>query len=760
VNELVNPYIAGPLIREDAHFYGREDIFRFVHNTLALPYQNAIVLFGQRRIGKTSLLYLLQKPHRWPPGFHPVYFNLEGRAQQKLNEVLYALGRTTARSLDLPTPQRANFERDIDCFQEHFLPQVYKTLGERRLLFLFDEFEVLGEEPLKEGIAIETLFPYLQELIREEDKLAFIFVVGRRIYELPSRFKLIFKTARFRRISVLSQEDAVQLITEPVKGVLHYDAAAIDRILSLTTCHPYLTQLICREIFDHLQQEGKTRATAADVDAVIEDAMEGGAPGLTWFWDAFPPAERFILSTIARITGEGGVATEERIRNTLQQYGVQLLGMELTNAPDVLAEWEILAREGRDSYRFVVEFLRRWIVAKHPIEEAKRELMRASPRAISLHEAARSAHSEGNLDTAIEDYRRALATNPNHALAQLGLAQVLYEQGRLAEAIPEFERACKLNGAGAREGLIAARLAFGRSLEAEDKAEEAISEYESILTLAPGHEEARSRLISALTKLGEAHPAADRRKALKAFRRALELKPLDEELRKKIAAIDERRRELMEIEWKRGAVRLGIREDQLREEKSVRELVEAKVRRTARYIELITLFAIVGLALSAARSALMYVRLLALACLLAVLYLAYEWRFGRPSVPTDLARRISNIPQSVTDWLSSKAFLARVVGRLEIVGPDGERNVVNLTNMGQRVVTLGRAGDVMLDKDLSLRDVEAEIRARIEEGKVSWWLRRAGGGEDETPLCDNASFTIGAYYVTYLNPEAQAASDQ
>ena len=755
-----NPYVAGPPLTGDEGFYGREDIFRFVRDTLALPYQNAIVLFGQRRIGKTSLLYQLQKPHRSPPGFHPVYFDLQGRAQQRLDEVLFGLAKNIAKSLALPAPQQVDFRGDGDHFRQRFLPRVYEVLGDRRLLLLFDEFEVLGERPLGEDAAIETLFPYLQELIAEEDRLAFIFVVGRRIDELPSRFKSTFKTAQFKRISVLSREDAVRLITDPAKDVLRYDAAALDRILFLTARHPYFTQLICYVLFDRLRQRGQRRVTAADVDAVIEDAMEMGAAGLTWFWDAFPPAERFILSAIAHVTGEGGVATEEEIREALQRYGVRLLGMELTNAPDVLVEWEMLAREGRDSYRFVVEFLRRWIVAKHSIEETRRELMLASPRAISLYEAARSAHSEGDLDTAIEDYRRALAANPNHARAQLGLAQALYEQGRLAEAIPEFERACKLDGAGAREGLIAARLALGKALEAEGKADEAIAEYESVLKLAPDHEEARSRLISVWTGLGEAYLAADRLdRALKAFQRALELKPLDEELRERIAAVNRRRQELMEIEWKRGAVKLGLREDQLREEKRLRELAEAKARRAARYIEFIALFALVGLALSAARSALIYVRLAALACLFAVLYLACEWRFGRPSVPTDLARRLSNLPRRVTDWLSRRrAFLARVVGRLEIVDPDGERSVINLTTMGQRVVTLGRAGDVVLDKDPSLRDVEAEIRARIEEGKVTWWLWRADEGE--TPLYDNASFAIGSYHVRYLNPEAQPASDQ
>ena len=55
----VNPYIAGNPIKNSSAFFGRHDIIREVMQVLHHPQSNAIVLFGQRRVGKTSVMYFL-----------------------------------------------------------------------------------------------------------------------------------------------------------------------------------------------------------------------------------------------------------------------------------------------------------------------------------------------------------------------------------------------------------------------------------------------------------------------------------------------------------------------------------------------------------------------------------------------------------------------------------------------------------------------------------------------------------------------------
>jgi hypothetical protein len=238
---IPNPYIAGPPV-SGPNFYGREDIFRFVQDTFSSAQQNVIVLWGQRRIGKTSVLHELLS--RLSPEFHPIYFDLQDKAQQRLNQVLHDVAREIAGSLNLDPPSRADFLRDDGYFHERFLPQVYQSLGLRRLLLMFDEFDVLDipEGERAHDVAVQAFFPYVRRILMHDKQLATIFVAGRRLDELDELLQSTFKEAKASSVSFLEEAEARQLVVKPASGVLEYDKEAVGRILSITACHPYLTQ--------------------------------------------------------------------------------------------------------------------------------------------------------------------------------------------------------------------------------------------------------------------------------------------------------------------------------------------------------------------------------------------------------------------------------------------------------------------------------------------------------------------------------------
>ncbi len=234
---LSNPYIVGTPLSGEHGFYGRKDTLRFVLDTLAVETQNVIVLYGQRRIGKTSLLHQLIK--RDDERFHAVLFDLQGKGREGLAAMLVDLATTIARSLSLIAPDPATFDSDPNSFRDDFLPQIYAELGKKRLLLLFDEFDVLGDEPSSpDNQADDDLLAFLQKLIAEEQSLAYVFVIGRRIDELPLHYRSLFKQAIFRRLSIMQPQETVQLITRPAAGVLDYAPDAIKAIVSLTSGHP------------------------------------------------------------------------------------------------------------------------------------------------------------------------------------------------------------------------------------------------------------------------------------------------------------------------------------------------------------------------------------------------------------------------------------------------------------------------------------------------------------------------------------------
>ena len=241
-----NPYIAGKALKDARGFWGRDDVFRVVQAELEQTERNAIVLFGQRRIGKTSILLNLQSRLPSPP-FKAVYFDLMDRARKPLAEVLFELASTIASDLGLQLPNHADFlENATHYFRKQFLPEVYQKLGpNQRLVLLFDEFDVLDvrqEGQLSNQSATQAFFPYLRELMVNESQLGFVFVVGRKAGELSIEAKAAFKAARYYRISVLDADAAQALVlSAELDGALQFEAAAVQRILSLTSNHPYFT---------------------------------------------------------------------------------------------------------------------------------------------------------------------------------------------------------------------------------------------------------------------------------------------------------------------------------------------------------------------------------------------------------------------------------------------------------------------------------------------------------------------------------------
>jgi branched-chain amino acid transport system substrate-binding protein len=88
-----NPYITGTPVGDTAAFIGRENILTAVLEVLKDPQRNAIVLYGQRRIGKTSVLQALENQLSEKDAYRVVNFSLEGKDTLPLTHLLYNLAQ-------------------------------------------------------------------------------------------------------------------------------------------------------------------------------------------------------------------------------------------------------------------------------------------------------------------------------------------------------------------------------------------------------------------------------------------------------------------------------------------------------------------------------------------------------------------------------------------------------------------------------------------------------------------------------------------
>src|SRR5262245_36676180 len=204
-----NPYAIGGALTDakDSSFVGREDIFDFVRSALGSTHRFPILLYGQRRIGKSSILRRL--PRFLPPDYVCVNFDLQGKGSMELDQVLFGLARAITEQLGLHKPTR---DQTTEAnFLSQFLSPLLASHGlrARQIVLLFDEFDVVDERNLNAKIAATSFIPYLGELFKQQSDIGYILVVGRKTEELSQELNAsILKDAVQKRIGRLERDQA------------------------------------------------------------------------------------------------------------------------------------------------------------------------------------------------------------------------------------------------------------------------------------------------------------------------------------------------------------------------------------------------------------------------------------------------------------------------------------------------------------------------------------------------------------------------
>jgi hypothetical protein len=269
-----NPYIAGAPVRDAEMFFGREPIIQRILNTL---HNNSLMLYGPRRIGKTSLQHQLKRrleslddPDYW---FVPVMIDLQGIDEEQFFPALME-ETLDACKLHLPddVPVRIrqknepysarDFSHDIKLVIEQLGAQTEKVL---KLVLLIDEVDQLNKYSEQVNQKLRSIFmkTYAENLVAVMSG-AYI----RKSWE--SEGSPWYNFFEELEVPVLPKADAEALISRPVSGIFSYDQEAMDRIMSHSAGKPYIIQRICFNVINRIIELKRRHITAMDVDVVWE----------------------------------------------------------------------------------------------------------------------------------------------------------------------------------------------------------------------------------------------------------------------------------------------------------------------------------------------------------------------------------------------------------------------------------------------------------------------------------------------------------
>lgn len=370
VAPISNPYIVGSPVTGKI-FVGREDILRRFDELWSTSGQiPSIVLYGHRRMGKTSILRNLPKHIKQDL---IIDFNMQRVGYvSSTGELLYNLA--LAIYYALPELQRQNLNEPSDAeFLEknsvtsfdRFLKKIDSLRDNRRVIVTVDEFEII-EELLKTGKIDSRLLDFWRSLIQTYSWFIMVFAGLHTLDEMTHDYwNPLFGSVRGIPVSYLSQKATELLITKPSSDFdLEYTTEAISLIYSLTYGQSYLVQLICHNLVTYFNRERFERGiyrepplTAEDVETVthMPEFYRDGNAYFEGIWEQAKEAHGQEQLQILQVLSRQPFSSNELSQKT----GISLA--QIHKALEILMRHDVIQKQ-EDSYTYRVELMRRWVV--------------------------------------------------------------------------------------------------------------------------------------------------------------------------------------------------------------------------------------------------------------------------------------------------------------------------------------------------------------------------------------------------------------
>lgn len=290
-----NPFLNRSMIRALDEFHGRRRELQRAMARLGANPPQSISLVGERRVGKSSLLWHLSQPETWaanqeaPP--HNLFLSMDCQGQQHLDQggFLSDFGKRLqlAAGLRLSVPETGDFsalKRAVEDLDRAHL----------RLVCFFDEFETITHNP---SFGPE-FFGFLRSLANAHP-VAFVTASRRDLQSLchsreisESPFFNIFAQIH---LGPMPEAELQELIAAPsaAAGIPLKPHAA--QLIELSGHLPFFTQIACAAAFDCLAETGEL-----DLDIVERHFMEEAGSHFNYLWGAFDPEERRAITQVLR----------------------------------------------------------------------------------------------------------------------------------------------------------------------------------------------------------------------------------------------------------------------------------------------------------------------------------------------------------------------------------------------------------------------------------------------------------------------------
>ncbi len=373
-----NPYSPG--VAKGYRFYGRGLECERIMTYLCDHFQNhAVLLWGQKRIGKTSLVVRLQEQAQGR--FLPVYIDMQavkdGTSTQFLHQLMNRISlalRENNTSQEISAPAFNRLKRDPLGYFDTYLSQVQQVVEHCPLVIILDEFQCLCDLQEK-AVSRNAIFSRLRSQSLHGHDVHLVLSGGGLMSQLLEQTGIasLLNITHDEKLGTLEIEAARRLIKDGLTKVGGIADMAIDLLLQVTAGHPYYLQLLCSHLYEQAQEQ-RSKITRDFVSTCIHKWIDQADNSrFQHFWEGFGSdsarRNKLILSAMADLRGQNDEVEYEKLTAVI---GNLLPEQELVRTLDDLTNLGVL-KHVHTRYTIEVKLFTYWLRQHWPLTLTMKE---------------------------------------------------------------------------------------------------------------------------------------------------------------------------------------------------------------------------------------------------------------------------------------------------------------------------------------------------------------------------------------------------
>ncbi len=393
IKNSFNYYKSGQSVDDYNKFYGRDNDIKEIINQIIDDDGNickgrALALYGQRRTGKTSLLYFLKLELRNKYKDN-IIVDIGDIGDSDLSDLTSFLNRIL-NTLDmelkaheelLPYNIQVNKEiNNIEDFNSQFKSICNLVHNQnRQIILMIDEFTHIYDL-IKQNKMTDQFMRFWKAFINNNGIFAIVIAQDHMMSIVNDlRFTNSLATTDIRKVTYLEKEYAKELMYKPIildsynseiKSKFKYTDKALDYLYELTSGSAYLITQLCRKLIDYLNKIKNLNITKTLIDeyldkyiitfdeSIFHPQYEDLEPDSIEEQKKLAENNKNIIRKIVFASNEEGWAKIEDILSPDKEIAKkenELIGR--LESRDVL-----IKKNGK--YKIKVDFYRKWIITK------------------------------------------------------------------------------------------------------------------------------------------------------------------------------------------------------------------------------------------------------------------------------------------------------------------------------------------------------------------------------------------------------------